>query len=335
MYPLRRSPWIPFGLALALGVVGAAPALAQPASSIALESRAQALYQRGRERFSGGDFEQARLAFQSSLDTVDSPNTRMYLGRTLLRLGRPADAWALLDRAARDADARAVAEPRYVPTRDAARAEADAIAPSLAWLTLDAPDAPDGLQVRINGNTLQRGGLGVTMPMQPGEVTITASAPGRRDARATLVLVAGQRELQTLALEALPVEAPVAVAPPPPILPPPRQLPLPPPDRSAVRVSAYALFGAAGVVGGTALGFYLSADSAWRDLDTLRMANRVDETLKAQGSRDQDISIGLAAVGGALLLSGAVLAYFGWRSPPSRPAAITFHVGAAGVGGAF
>jgi len=331
VYPLRRSPWISFGFALAMGVVHASPALAQPTSSIALESRAQALYQQGRERFFGGDFEQARLAFQSSLDTVDSPNTRMYLGRTLLRLGRLADAWALLDRAARDADGRAVAEPRYVPTRDAARAEADAIAPSLAWLTLDAPDAPDGLQVRINGSALQRSGLGVTMPMEPGEVAVTASAPGRRDARATLTLAAGQRELQTLTLEALPV----VVAPPPPVLPPPRQVPPPPPDRSALHVSAFTLYGAAALVGGTALGFYLSADSAWHDLDALRMVNRVDETLRAQGGRDQDIAIGLAAVGGALLAGGVILTYFGWRSPPARRAPITLHVGASGVGGAF
>jgi tetratricopeptide (TPR) repeat protein len=330
VYPLRRSPWIPFGLALALGVVGAAPALAQPASSIALESRAQSLYQRGRERFSSGDFEQARLAFQSSLDTVDSPNTRMYLGRTLLRLGRPADAWALLDRAARDADARAVAEPRYVPTRDAARAEADAIAPSLAWLTLDATDAPDGLAVRVNGSSLQRGGLGVTMPMQPGEVTVAASAPGRRDARVTLTLVAGQRELQTLTLEALPAEIPVAAAPPPPILPPPRQLPLPPPDRTALRDWGLVL----GAVGAAAIATGVVLFSERDRTDQILIANGYDASRVEDGKLYQGLAYGTMIPGAVLAATGTAM-LFVWLLSPNRPRPLTLHIGPTGVGGAF
>ncbi len=324
------------GVALALGAVGAAPAYAQPASSIALESRAQALYQQGRERFVAGDFEQARAAFQSSLDTVDSPNTRMYLGRTLHRLGRDADAWAMLDRAARDADARAAAEPRYAPTRDAARAEADGIAPSLAWLTLDAPDAPEGLAVRVNGAALQRGGLGVTMPIAPGEVAVEASAPGRRDARFTLDLAAGQRELRSLALDPLPSPPPDAPpgprVTPPPILPP---VTPPPPDRTALRVGGFIALGLGVASAAASVAFGVTAVDAHDQLALNRdMGRDLDEALKAKGVLTRDLATGFALGALALGAASATMLALGFRGS-SRPSPVTLHVGPGGVGGTF
>jgi len=325
------------GVALALSAVGAAPAYAQPASSIALESRAQALYQQGRERFVAGDFEQARAAFQSSLDTVDSPNTRMYLGRTLRRLGRDADAWAMLDRAARDADARAAAEPRYAPTRDAARAEADGIAPSLAWLTLDAPDAPEGIAVRVNGAALQRGGLGVTMPIAPGEVVVEASAPGRRDARFTLVLAAGQRELRSLALDPLPSPPPDAMPPGPRVTPPPILPPVtpPPPDRTALRVGGFIALGLGVASAAASVALGVTAFDAHDQLALNRETGRdLDEALKAEGVLSRDLSTGFAVGAIALGAASAAMLILGFRGP-ARPSPVTLHVGPGGVGGAF
>ncbi len=165
---------------------GEARAQSSPTASLTLEARAQALYQQGRERFFAEDFEQARGLFQTSLDTVDSPNTRMYLGRALQRLGRNAEAYLMLDRAARDAATRAATEPRYTPTRDAARLEADALAPSIGWLIIEAPSAPEGINVRVNGHEVQRANVGVEMPLDPGEVSVEARAEGfpRRPPRA-------------------------------------------------------------------------------------------------------------------------------------------------------
>jgi len=329
VYPTRRSLGISVAFTLVVGALGPREAQAQPASALSIESRAQAFYQQGRERFSAGDFEQARLAFQSSLDTVDSPNTRMYLGRTLLRLGRPADAWVLLDRAARDAEARAASEPRYVPTRDAARAEADAIAPSLAWLTVAAPDAPRDLSVRVNGAPLHQGGLGVTIPMEPGDVTITASAVGRRDVLTSLTLAAGQRELRTLVLEALPAPAPLAVEAPLILPPPPRALP-PAPDRTELRVAGLVLgvFGAAVAVAGG--GLLYARDRAEQDL----VSGGYNAARVEDGKLFQDLGYGLLVPGAVLAATGAVM-YFVGRASPGASRAVTLHASPAGLGGTF
>jgi tetratricopeptide (TPR) repeat protein len=325
-----------FGCVLAFGGVVARGVYAQPASSLALESRAQSLYQQGRERFAAGDFEQARVAFQSSLDTVDSPNTRMYLGRTLHRLGRTADAWAMLDRAARDAAARAVTEPRYAPTREAARAEADELAPLLAWLTLDVPDVPEGLSVWVNGVVLQRGGFGVTMPMLPGEVIVEARAPGYRDVRMTFALAAGERAFRTLVFEALPAplerglpapELPVVLATPL-VLPRPEGLP---PSRTGLRFAALTTGALAGAAAGAALAFFVSALEAEREL----VAGRGDEALRSSGARDQNVARALGVAAGALAVGSVALGYLAWRPMGSRQRSTTWYVTPGGVGGTF
>ncbi len=213
--PLSQYPLLVAVCACALVAAPTAPrAQSAPTASLTLEARAQALYQQGRERFFAEDFEQARGLFQTSLDTVDSPNTRMYLGRALQRLGRNAEAYLMLDRAARDAATRAATEPRYTPTRDAARAEADALAPTIGWLVIDAPSAPEGITVRVNGHEVQRANVGVEMPLDPGEVVVEARAEGFRDARRALTLSAGARERVSLELEALPAARPLLAARP-------------------------------------------------------------------------------------------------------------------------
>ena len=63
----------------------------------------------------------------------------MYLGRALRRLGRLPEAFATLDRAASDADRRAVTEPRYAATRESARAEAGELRGDIALLKLEGP----------------------------------------------------------------------------------------------------------------------------------------------------------------------------------------------------
>ena len=55
----------------------------------------------------------------------------------------------MLDRAARDAAVRARAEPRYQATSESARAEAELLRPSVAWLSLRVDPLPDGLAVTV------------------------------------------------------------------------------------------------------------------------------------------------------------------------------------------
>lgn len=315
MHPLAQYP-----LLAALCALTAAPALARAQStappSLTLETRAQELYQQGRERFFAGDFEQARGLFQTSLDTVDSPNTRMYLGRALQRLSRNAEAYLMLDRAARDAAARVSTEPRYTPTRDAARAEAEALAPAVGWLLIECPTAPEGLAVRVNGHAVQLAGIGVEMPLDPGEVLVEASARGYADVRASLSLDATAHERVTLRFEALPrpdarasPEAPAVTERPTTttvLIPTPRSVPL-----RNFGIATIALGGSALVAAGA---LRLIAQSDFDALVEQRTHNSFDSALADQGELAQTLSYVLLGVGAGASVAGAVMWYLGART---------------------
>ena len=332
MHPLAQYPII-----AALCASIAAPSLAHAQSattpSLALEARAQELYQQGRERFFAGDFEQARALFQTSLDTVDSPNTRMYAGRALQRLGRNADAYLMLDRAARDAAARASTEPRYTPTRDAARAEADALAPMIGWLLIECPTAPEGLAVRVNGHAVQPAGIGVEMPLDPGEVRVEATARGYADVAEGITLAAAAHERVTLRFEALPAtregEPSVVTAPVTPpalaavMVPTPRSVPL----RNA-GIAALALGGAALITGGA---LRLIAQS---DYDTLLTQRAPDGALADQGELAQTLSYVFFGVGAGVSIAGVVMWSLGARTHLT-PLTVSITSQGLGVGGHF
>lgn len=338
-----KAPHTSFVVALTLSCAMAASFEAgaqtppSTAPSLSLETRAQELYQQGRERFFVGEFEQARAAFQASLDTSDSPNARMYLGRALQRLGRNAEAWAMLDRAARDAANRTLAEPRYTPTRDSARAEADALAPSIAWLVVDVAAAPDDVAVRVNGNAVQRAGLGVEMPIDPGAVVVEVTARGRRDERREVSLVAGAHAHVALTLEALATPAAVVEATPVARVTPPRVvLPVVPPPSRALRNAGVVTLavGGAALVAGVAL--RLVAQSQYDTLVDQQRASAPDLALVDEGARNQTLSYAFLGAGAGVAVAGAVMLVAGARAL-ARPAALTLSVqpGGLSLGGRF
>ena len=326
-----------FLCAMAASFEAGAQPLPSTSPALSLETRAQELYQQGRERFFVGEFEQARAAFQASLDTSDSPNARMYLGRALQRLGRNAEAWAMLDRAARDAANRAASEPRYTPTRDSARAEADALASSIAWLVVDVAAAPDDVAVRVNGHAVQRAGLGVEIPLDPGAVVVEVSARGVRDVRREMSLSAGAHARVALTLEALP--APPAVVEPPPVarVTPPRVvLPTVPTPSRALRNAGVATLavGGAAVLAGVAL--RALAQSQYDTLVDQQRAGTPDRDLTDAGEQNQALSYVFLGAGAGVALAGAVMLFAGARSL-ARPAALTLSAHPRGLtlGGRF
>src|SRR5215204_264788 len=80
-------------------------------------------YKRGAEAFNAGELDVALAAFQRSLDVVSSPNSRLMLARTLLKLGRPPEAYAEFERTLIDAEQAAQVDKKYASAADAARAE--------------------------------------------------------------------------------------------------------------------------------------------------------------------------------------------------------------------
>jgi tetratricopeptide (TPR) repeat protein len=308
-----------------------APSTAADPAAAALEARAQALYQDGREHFRAGRFEAARAAFLASLERYDSPNTRMYLGRALDRLGRVAEAFVMLDRAARDAADRARVEPRYDATRAAARAEADALRAGLAWLRVQVEPAPDDLTLALNDGPAQRRAAGVELPLAPGEVRVLARAEGYADAAATVVLAAG--ESREIALTLRPAATPRSREADAGVAATDAGAASPALTRQGPVRTAGAVLGATGLLSvATGLAFGLVA---WDQYQTVRNDDSQRE-LAAEGIRNRDAANSLLAAGGVLTLAGAVMFFFApqraERALNVRPA---LGLGAVGVAGSF
>src|SRR5262245_12349049 len=103
-------PWLIF----ACFALSTSRALASDASDAAALKE----FETGRAAFEAGQFESALSAFQSSLQLLPSPNTRLYIARCQRALGKTASAHTNFTRAAREAADRlnATGEKRYQAT---------------------------------------------------------------------------------------------------------------------------------------------------------------------------------------------------------------------------
>jgi hypothetical protein len=117
-------------LAVAAGLVFAGRAAVAQDSSGAREATALALRNRCIELSRAQNFAEAVEACTRSLSLIESPNTRLDLGRAYLALGRLASALRELERSRDTARGRIDAgHQQYIRTQQAAAAEADALRP--------------------------------------------------------------------------------------------------------------------------------------------------------------------------------------------------------------
>jgi hypothetical protein len=184
-------------------------ALVLPASAAAQApaSEAQRLFQRGRELYDTKRFDEAcQLLAQS--DRLDpAVGTLGLLASCEEERGRLAAAHRAYretaERAARTGD----------PRGAFARERADKLAERLGFVKVRASGAQVGLEIVFQGERLRTGDV---IAVEPGRHTVTARAPGKREALLTVTVGAGQTvELAIPELEALdaPPRAPVASSP--------------------------------------------------------------------------------------------------------------------------
>jgi hypothetical protein len=312
---LRRLCLILVAATLApLSAAAQAPRADGPTLSV--ETRAQGLYVTGRDRFHDGDFAGALEDFRRSLDLVDSPNTRMYVGRALRRLGRLPEAFATFDRAARDADRRATVEPRYAATRDSARAEADEIRGDIALLTVRVPGAPPNASIRVAGADVPLNAVGLPLPFAPGEVIVEFDAPGYAPARQILILAPGGES--EVALAPRPDDAAAAEATPAAAPRGPAGRVEPPPARpwSTARVLGVTALSAGAATLATGVVF---GAMAWSEHETLGAQESPDQGLRARGEFHRDLANVMFASGATLAASSLVLFWLSGRAAADAP----------------
>ena len=203
----RRSSLLALGCAAALSLASSA-AWAQPARpatpptvDATRRAAAQQRFERALALFDRDDFAPALTEFRASLELYPSPNTRLYVGICLQRLGHLAEAHAELRRTFSEARDLAVTDPNYTDARDLAQHEIAQLEPRLGRVVLRAPSPVAGMTVTAGTVEVLPAMMGIPLTFDPGSLTVTARAPGYREFRQTLQLMANATSEVTVTLQ--------------------------------------------------------------------------------------------------------------------------------------
>jgi hypothetical protein len=200
---------------MALVIALALPRVALADTSAADKASAEALFNEGKRLMEAGQYAQAcpKLADSQRLDP--GVGTLLNLGVCYERNGQTASAWATFKEAASAAHGAGEAERERF-----ARDRAAALEPKLAKLSVavGADSVIDGLEVKRDGEGVPRSSWGLGLPIDPGDHTVEATAPGHKPwSTKVTVAASGSASVQVPALEPLPqAPAPPAAAPAPP-----------------------------------------------------------------------------------------------------------------------
>ncbi len=162
-------------LALALLVgAGSRPAQAQSAAD---KSAAESLFDDARRKLDAHDYLAASKALEASQRLDPGIGTLLYLGDCYEKLGRTASAWATFREAASTAHAAGQSDREAVALKRASALEA--ALPKLAINVAAGNEAP-GFALRRDGEALSKAIWGASVPIDPGEHTIEATAAGKK-----------------------------------------------------------------------------------------------------------------------------------------------------------
>jgi tetratricopeptide (TPR) repeat protein len=160
------------------------------------QARALALFQDGNARFAESQHAQAAALFREALASWDHPSIHFNLAVALVHLDRPLEAYDQLTRALAYGAAPFDAE-RYAQALGYQKLLAARLA------TLEVACAEPDADVRLDGEPLFRGPGRATRVLEPGAHELVATRPGYVTSSRALVLAAGARTLETLALTSL------------------------------------------------------------------------------------------------------------------------------------
>lgn len=338
----------------------ASPALAQDIAS------AEVFFNRGIADLEAGRFEAACTAIGESQRLDPRPGTLFSLAVCEARWGHIASA------ATRFGDYLALYE-RLTPSQQVRQGERPKVAKAeRIRLTADIPEltisllpgAPAGTVVKRDGVVISAAGLGMGLPVEPGEHTLSTQAPGGPVLEQRVTIARREKKQMTLEVKAAPSVEPPPRKPVPAVVSPvvlspstgkaPSSGPLPAPV-SPKKGGISAWTWAAGGVGLAALGagvaFAVDHASARRTMaadcpgdvcDSTRYSLETMQSLRGRWNRDLGLAVGLGAVG----LVGVSVAAVGIarrpqenRQPTSPTAALTPwlspNAGGAFISGAF
>lgn len=316
-------------ISLAVLTVAGAARTAEPSADA---SKADSLFRDGRRLMAEGDLGAACPMLAKSLELDPSSGTMLNLARCHELQGRLATAWTEYLAAERLAMQQGKQE-----RADEARTRAATLLPRVPYVVLRVSDAPAGLTILRDDESVLAATWGTKLPVDPGTHSVTAAAPGRRDWKTTVTVVPGEtREVLVPPLEPIASTPPTAPPPPTQVVPPPTPKPAPAPDvgRHAsawpwlVGGSSVVLLGVGAWAGVSAIGDYRDADRAC-PAHVGCAQSVLDQRDRAQTKAwvaNVTLGLGLVAAGGAtwlflrtgdaprtgVVVGGPALAYVGF-----------------------
>ena len=292
-------------VATAVLLVGTAgTALAQSAAD---KANAEQLFNEARQLMDQDRHAEACPKFEASNKLDPAVGTLLNLATCYEAVGKLASAWGIF----REAEDRAKKEGQQKRV-DYARGQATALEPRLPRLIIKAPDEDDvpGLVVKRDGSEVARVQFGSKIFVDPGPVTVTASAPGHLDFR---------KQVTAVESEEVVVQVPVLDKAPPgatPVTPGPVDGPV---DGGGSGGSSRRLYGL--IAGGTGVallgisgGVGLSAKSKWDKAFDDNLCDGDQNICSPEGQALTDsarsranIATGLAIAGIAVAAAGTYL----------------------------
>ncbi len=315
---------------LALAIAAIAPASAARAEASAADrAAAESLFDQGRTAMQVGRYAEACPLLAKSQELDPGGGTLLNLAICHEQEGRTATAWVEFREAAAMA-----ARDRRDDREQLARAHVTSLDAVLSRLTVavSVDTAPPGLEVLRDGAPVSRAAWNAPIPVDPGQHTITARAPGR--APFTHVVTIGLRsDAQRVIVPDLAASGPTAATTPPAAAAPPS-----PPAARFQRTVGFVLGGVGLATLGVAVGvgaYALARDSAARvlcggvtscpageGLDTSRGAHRAAQATDL-----------LLCVGAATLVTGVAVVLT--AKPSAKAATVGVGPGTLTLGGRF
>jgi hypothetical protein len=280
---------------------------------------AQALFTDAKRLMSAGKYTDACPKLEESDRASPAIGTKFNLADCYEHVGKTASAWAGFLSVA------AAAKNTNQPAREkAARDRAKALEPKLSRIAIVVQEAVGGLEVKRDDEVIGSVQWGEALPVDPGQHTLTAKAPGKRAWKTIVEIAAGPGSVKVIipALESEPTPppAPVAAAAPPPSPATPA-----PAESSSSNALPWVLVGvgAAALIGGGVLWVVRSNDLSSLQAECGPSGNQCPASASgdiSNGKTFDIVSVALFAVGGAAVLGGAGVLLFGGHSSASTGA---------------
>lgn len=170
------------------------------------KAKASTHYTQGMASFQAGDTAGALAEFELSYQAVKSPNSHLMVAKALIDLGRYVEAHRALTETIAEAERAEASDPKYAPTKAAAREELVRVDAQVVKLKLTLSGVQASASVRVNDAEYGPDELTQPIVVAPGQLTLTLIDGGENVATQTLEGRAGE----TLNLSLAPTPEPEA-----------------------------------------------------------------------------------------------------------------------------